>query len=107
MADRPTTTVPAQGLYLLNSPFVLRAAGEAAEGLMAVSGGGPDRVRAAYLRFYGRPPTPAEVSAAEAFLTSYKGVSAPDRPADAPPGRPAWAAFCQALFASAEFQFRN
>ena len=107
VADRPTTTVPAQGLYLLNSSFVLRAADAAADLLLKTSPDTPGRVRLAYLRFYGRPPTETEVAAAEGFLAKYKRAFAPNRPTDAPLGLPAWAAFCQALFASAEFQYRN
>lgn len=106
-ADRPTTTVPAQGLFLLNNPFVLRCAEAAADRLLARTSSDTERVREAYLGFYGRPPSEAELAAAQQFLRSYSAQLARDRvPARAQP-RETWAAFCQALFASAEFQYRR
>ena len=53
-ADRPTTTVPSQGLFLLNNPFVIRTAEAAAEKLLKATTTDTERIRAAYLDFYGR-----------------------------------------------------
>jgi hypothetical protein len=107
VADRPTTTVPAQGLFLLNNPFVIRCAEAAADKLLAGTTTDTERVRAAYLSFYGRAPSETELANAERFLAAYTARLAADR---VPPGRrqrDTWAAFAQALFASAEFQYRK
>jgi hypothetical protein len=107
VADRPTTTVPAQGLFLLNNPFVIRSAEAAADKLLAEATAASARINAAYLAFYGRPPSEKEFAGAERFLAAYAGQLATDR---VPPGRrerDTWAAFAQALFASAEFQYRR
>jgi hypothetical protein len=99
--ERANTTVPAQALFLLNNPFVLRQADAAADRLLAAGGTDSDKVRLAYRLFFARPATDREVVAAEAFLAKY------------PAGgrfrskREPWAALCQAMFASAEFLMRN
>ena len=66
-----------------------------------------DRIRAAFLRFFSRPPTAREQASAGAFLAAYRAQLAKDRAAAPPPEREPWSAFCQALFASAEFQYRK
>jgi hypothetical protein len=105
--DRPTTTVPSQGLFLLNNAFVMRAADKAADRLLESNAAESQRIRDAFVRFYSRPPTAKEQAGAEAFLKKYRaqltkeGVSAPRQE------RESWSAFCQALFASAEFQYRE
>jgi len=105
-AERQRTTVPAQGLFLMNSPFVLRAA-DAAVAALGNDGDEAARIDRATLRCYGRPAGDEEVAAARGFLHSYRdrlvgrGQSADDAE------REAWSVFLQALFASAEFQFRR
>ncbi|WP_439621673.1 PSD1 and planctomycete cytochrome C domain-containing protein [Gemmata sp.] len=106
-ADRPTTTVPSQGLFLLNNPFVLRSADAAAEKLLKSTTTDTERIRAAYLNFYGRPPGEKELATAEKFLHGFQAKLAKDRVPAARQERETWAAFCQALFASAEFQYRK
>ncbi|MFM8273609.1 MAG: PSD1 and planctomycete cytochrome C domain-containing protein [Gemmata sp.] len=106
-ADRPTTTVPAQGLFLLNNPFVIRAAEAAADKLLKGTTTDTERIRAAYLSFYGRPPTEKELTGAEKFLKAYQEQLAKDRVPALRRERETWSAFTQALFASAEFQYRK
>jgi cytochrome c553 len=107
VVERPTTTVPAQSLYLLNSPFALRTADAAADRLFKDAAPDPERVRAAYLLFYGRPVTEKELKTALGFLTTYKETARKEGVATWRIERDTWAAFCQALFASAEFQYRK
>jgi len=92
--ERAVSTVPAQALYLLNNPFVIRQAELAADRLRASSGSTEEKVKRAYETFFARPPAEKETKAAMDFLASY-GRTASDRSA--------WTAFAQALFASAEF----
>jgi hypothetical protein len=107
VAERPTTTVPAQSLYLLNSPFMLRAADAAADKLMKDTTTDTERIRAAYLQFFGRPPVEKELKAAEEFLGSYRAAAKKDRNPSRLIERETWAAFAQAMLGSAEFQYRK
>jgi dienelactone hydrolase len=94
--QRPQTTVPAQSLYLLNSPYVLKAAGFAAQRLLTDRPKSePHRVKLAYERIFNRPPTEAEIEAALAFVKSD------------PDAAQGWAALCQSLWASHEFLARS
>jgi len=106
-ADRPATTVPSQGLFLLNNPFVIRSAEASADKLLKATSTDTERIRAAYLDFYGRPPSDKELTNAEKFLKQYTDALAKDRVPASRRERDTWAAFCQALFASAEFQYRK
>jgi cytochrome c553 len=92
--ERAVSTVPAQALYLLNNPFVIRQAEFAGDRLRASSGPTEEKVKRAYETFFARLPGDKETKAAMDFLASY-GQTASDRSA--------WTAFAQALFASAEF----
>jgi cytochrome c553 len=104
--ERSSTTVPAQGLYLLNNPFVMAQADAAAEKLMTASSE-RERIQQAYLRFYSRPPTERETKAAEEFIAKYTRAKEKDRGPILRAERAVWSGFCQALFASAEFLYRN
>ena len=107
VAERPVTTTPAQSLFLLNNPFVMRASDAAAGKLLAGTTTDTERVRAAYLSFYGRPPVEKELTAATDFLASYRAALAKERILPPRQERETWVALCQALFASAEFQYRK
>ena len=91
--ERASTSGPTQALYLMNSPFVIRQAESAATRLLAIEGDDDARIKLAYLRFLSRPSTATEVVQARDFL-----AVGSDRKA-------AWTAFCQALYASAEFRY--
>ncbi|MBS0204526.1 MAG: DUF1549 domain-containing protein [Planctomycetes bacterium] len=104
--DRPQTTVPSQGLYLLNNNFVMHAADAAAVHLLQ-KGNDPERIRTAFARFYGRPPTSTEQVGTEKFLADYRAQLKKDRDSEPGQEREVWSALCQALFASAEFQYRK
>jgi hypothetical protein len=97
---RSGTTVPAQALYLMNSPWITRMAEATADRLLREDGDDAVRIERAYLLTLARVPTPRERDRALAFLKDFAPGSAGDG-AD----RGAWAAFCQALFASAEFRY--
>jgi cytochrome c553 len=107
ITDRPKTTVPSQGLFLLNNAFVMRASDAAADRLLKSGETERERLRGAFVQFYSRPPTTREKTAAEAFLKAYREQMTKDGVAAAQQDRELWSAFCQALFASAEFQYRK
>ena len=94
--QRPQTTVPAQSLYLLNSPYVLKAAEFAAQRLLTDRPKSePHRVKLAYERIFNRQPTDAEIEAALKFVKTK------------PDAAKGWAALCQSLWASHEFLARS
>ena len=107
VAERPITTVPAQSLYLLNNPFVMRAADAAADKLLKDTTTDTERIRAAYLLFFGRPPVEKEFKAAGEFIEAYKSSAKKDKEPRRLIERETWAAFAQAMMGSAEFQYRK
>ncbi|MCR9197755.1 MAG: DUF1553 domain-containing protein, partial [Planctomycetaceae bacterium] len=132
--QRAATTVPAQALFMMNSPFVREMATAVAESAIRnrdASGAQLDRIVSdLYQRVLMRPPSPAEVADAVAFLQaeqtaeSETTVSAATdfAPTNSPPTNPATsatatpssaadaqtravAALVQVLFCSTEFRF--
>lgn len=88
--DRDVTNVPLQALYLLNGPFVQEQAAALAKRIQS----SPNRVQAAFQLCFNRLPEASEVALADQFL---RAQSADDLKL--------LTAFCQSLFASAEFRF--
>jgi hypothetical protein len=97
IGERATTTVPAQALYMMNNPFVLRQSEAMADKLLAAEGDDDAKLTRAYLLCFSRPPSSKELSIARKFLMDYGRDKAK---------RATWAALCQSLFASAEFSYR-
>jgi len=93
---RQTTIVPAQTLFLLNSPLALASARSAADRLLAdTSGlGDPARIALVFERLFGRPPTGEESTAVGQFLSA---------PGSADPAAK-WTLVIQALMATGEFR---
>jgi hypothetical protein len=99
VANRDVTTVPSQALFMLNSPFIYDNAAAMARRLLDTgSMDNQQRINAAYLTALSRPPTRAELARAESYVIKQSAGGAADM---------AWATFCQALLASAEFRYLN
>ena len=98
VAAREVTTVPSQALYMLNSPFIRENAAAFAKRFQGTSADPKERIAAAYLLAFSRPPTAAELTRAEGYLKT----QATERGSSS---ESALTAFCQALFASAEFRY--
>lgn len=98
VAAREVTTVPSQALYMLNSPFIQENAVAFAKRFQGTSADPKERITAAYLLAFSRPPTTAEIARAENYLKTQAAQRG---------GSPesALTTFCQALFASAEFRY--
>jgi hypothetical protein len=97
---RDTTTVASQALYLLNDAFVRQQAEALAERILReTSLADAGRIGLAYRLTLGRPAAASEIDRASSYLADYQ-AAARDSPA-----RAAWASFCQALLASAEFRY--
>ena len=100
--QRQETSVPAQALYLMNSPLVLRQAEAMAMRLLAAQSLTPaQRVELAFQWAFGRAPTAAEAKSAAEFGPRFMQASGRGEPKDF------WIAFCQSLFAAAEFRTLN
>jgi len=105
--NRDTTTVATQALYLLNDPFVQQQAQALAQRLPERSDqGDAGRIFMAYRLTLGREATAKEIARARRYLSEYEAASRDAGPRTPPESRAAaWASFCQALLASAEFRY--
>jgi hypothetical protein len=97
IGERATTTVPAQALFLMNNPFVIRQAEALADRLLAREGDDAGRLTWAYRLCYARPPSDKELKNAQKFIEEYSRKQR---------RRAAWAALSQAFLVSAEFCHR-
>ncbi|MDE0123706.1 MAG: DUF1553 domain-containing protein [Bryobacterales bacterium] len=96
---RDVTTVPAQALFLMNSPFLIKQSKAAARALLdarAVSD--EERIRTFVLKALGRPASPEDTDRAVEYLRNTEADLGRDE---------AWARYCHAVFASNEFLFRS
>ncbi|MBL8829292.1 MAG: DUF1553 domain-containing protein, partial [Planctomycetaceae bacterium] len=107
VSQRTTTTVPAQSLYLLNSPWVQMQVEAAAERVLKSADQDSARVAWAYWCFFGRAPSDAEQQASARFLKDYAAAIKSERLTPDKRSRAVWAAFCQALVASGDFLYRH
>jgi hypothetical protein len=114
--SRDSTTVATQALYLLNDPFVHRQAlGLAQRLLQPADRDDAARIHLAYRLTVGRQATAKEIERTKAYLAAYEAearvsaaskVSANEETKESSEaGTAAWASFCQALLASAEFRY--
>lgn len=113
---REESNVPSQALFLLNDDEVVSLARSFADRVARLPGKTPDRLAAAFEMALGRVPGPAERSASNAFWADFSRRHARRLAAATPAGRRGEAnvaeqaeslvltAYCQALFATAEFR---
>ena len=96
VAQREVTTVPAQSLFMLNSPWVVAQSKAFAQRVLAdknLDDGA--RVDLAYRLALSRSASDSEKAKALTYVKQ-AGIAGSEK---------AWAGFCQALFASAEFRY--
>jgi hypothetical protein len=107
--DRDETSVPTQALFMMNSERVMEAARTMARRVMKEGDSEYDRINRAFELALGRKPTQSETVAVRAFMKDFlqaqsgkgpKGTRSEARRLE----ETQWAAFCQALFQSAEFR---
>ena len=101
------TNVPTQGLFFLNSEFVLTQAREFAKRLEAEAGGEDrDKIVLAYRLLYGREPEETEIAAGLEFLGAQRvGTSLASAPADRDDS--CWESYAQVLLSSNELLYVN
>jgi len=107
--QRPTTTIPQQSLFMMNSPIVIRQAENVAKDLLKHSStdtANSDRqlIGMAFERIFSRPPKKEEQQRAQRFLADAEdNLSSVE---DSEERRvQAWAALCRTLIATNEFIF--
>ena len=107
VANRDTTNVPSQALYLMNNPFVIEQSKALARRISKAPGlDHKGRITLAYELALCRPPTDAERARADIFLRDeVKDLIKLAKGKVPAAAEAAYATFCQALFASAEFRF--
>jgi cytochrome c553 len=104
--SRDSTTVATQALYLLNDAFVRQQALGLAQRIQKQSElDDAGRIDAAYRLALGRSATAKEIDRARGYIAGYEEAlrAEPNTPAE--PREAAWASFCQAVLASAEFRY--
>jgi hypothetical protein len=107
--DRPKTTVPTQGLFMLNDSTVMAAAEATARRIIAETGSQPGeaRIDRMYQLIVGSLPSDNERMALQSFLeqTSTRLKSAAGVAGEAESEVRGLALACHAVFASSRFQF--
>ncbi len=102
---RDPTTVPTQALFLMNSRFAQSRSGALAKLLIENHDDDDQRVQTAYARVLNRRPTAEESRRDERYIAETRAaMNAGNQDAAE---QAAWSAYCQALFASAEFRSLN
>ncbi len=108
VASRDTTNVPSQALFMMNNEFVREQANAMAKRILATNADYPTRLNYAYHLALGRPSTAEERKRADQYLINEAKALIPLKKGDQnAAAQLAWATFCQALFASAEFRYVN
>ena len=88
--QRIGTNTPLQGLFFLNSEFVMRQAERLSDRLIGETDDNPKRIKRAYWLVYGRAPTKQEIALGRGYLESEPN---------------AWPSYAQALLSSNEFLY--
>jgi hypothetical protein len=103
--QRDATNVPAQSLFLMNSPFVVEQADGLAKRLISEFSTPEERVDLAYRLCFARRPTEQEVQRAVQFIEAFEPEMDDNKKIKTSAEQAAWSAYAQALFASAEFRY--
>jgi Protein of unknown function (DUF1553)/Protein of unknown function (DUF1549)/Planctomycete cytochrome C len=104
---RDATTSPSQGLYVLNSPFVIEQAEYFARALLTSPGMDDSvRIERVFLTMFARRPTVDELARVTTYLTLTDDDAGHDANASLEARRlSAWTSFAQAMMALPEFRF--
>ena len=99
--DRSTTTIAPQALMMMNSDFVLKCSSDLATLLLGKpEATEPSRIREAYLRAYGREPSPDELAQSRDYLGTVEKVIPADQSK-----QQAWRSLCHVILSSNEFLY--
>jgi len=104
VAQRDESTVPAQALYLMNSPWVIQQARQTALRLLTEEKNDRLRIVRLYQLAFSREPQADELIRVEAFLNEPLPLQKADPLTSEQLREELWTSLCQAVFASAEFR---
>jgi hypothetical protein len=108
VAQRDESTVPAQSLFLINSPWIVDQSRQAAARLLdEQSLDDAGRVHRIYQRALARSPTADELTRSLRYLAEPESVAIDPKaapPTDEQLRLERWTSYCQTLFASGEFR---
>jgi hypothetical protein len=104
---RDVTTVPSQALYLMNNPYVTRAADNMARRLFEEASSDPERIKLAFQLAFGRTPTDTEAAKVKHFFDQTQNLPVSRNSRSQNRSGSTWSSFCQALLCSAEFRYLN
>lgn len=105
VGQRNVTTVPAQELFMINSPFVVTQSRSFAQNILAEKGmDDAARIDLAYRTAFSRPPTDTERNQVLHYFDETKKARAAEQKDEADGKLAKWAGFCQALLVSTEFR---
>ncbi|QDU49198.1 DUF1553 domain-containing protein [Gimesia panareensis] len=108
VGNRSVTTVPAQALFMMNSPFVISQAEVTAERILKdEKQSDRERVSQLYLTCLGREANDKEQAEALQYIDTLFGLHLKENDDKTRARQKAWASYCQILFASTEFRFLN
>lgn len=102
---RDSTNVPAQSLYLMNSPFVIEQAKFLANDVIAATADSDERLKTLWQRTLSRSPTGTEINRSLEFLAKTDDKLKNEQSDSSKRQTQSWAMLSQALFASAEFRY--
>ena len=102
---RSVTNVPAQSLFLMNSPFVIEQSEVLAGLILEQTTADDERVDLAFTRCLSRKPTADERESAVQYIAGCRAGQGMSEEQMSDAERVAWETYCQALFASAEFRY--
>ena len=98
--QRPTSVVPQQFLFMMNSQFMVDRSRALAQRLEALSGDTKTRIQQAYALLFGRQPSTEELKVASTFLSGLPSSSEEDDSR-----LPVLVQYAQALLSSNEFMY--
>jgi hypothetical protein len=103
--QRLTSTTPLQALFLLNDPFVHRAAEKLTERLMDESSDDATRIDRVYRLLFARGPSSDDVARAHEYLTAANALITKDGTPNEKASVPVWQSYVRALLLSNEFVY--
>ena len=102
-ARRDSSNVPAQALFLMNSPFIKQQATALAQRVIVEGDDNDARIDRLYRLIYGRPVHDVERNEILAFLAQYRAAADVPQSSDTAPSE--YVALCRTLLTSNEFFF--
>ena len=104
---RDATNVPAQSLFLMNSPFVLEQSAHLAKRVLGEETEQTERLEMLWRLTLSRSPSGSEIARSLEFLSRADDKLKAEQSDQAQRQITTWTMLGQALFASAEFRYLN